>query len=127
MDQSLQKIEKLKSSKEISLIFQEGKSISAFPVRMFYRKTHFYNSSNFTIKTAFSVSKRNFKKAVDRNRIKRLLRENYRKNKYIVHKNTTSHQYAIIFIYTGRELPDHKIIEIKMKKLLSGFVDKEIV
>ena len=126
MNQSLNKIEKLKSAKEISLIFQEGKSISAFPVRMFYRKAQFLNTDSTIIKAAFSVSKKHFKKAVDRNRIKRLLRENYRKNKYIAYNNTTSHQYAIIFLYTGKEMPDHNLIQNKIKKLLSSFMEREL-
>ncbi|WP_317045208.1 ribonuclease P protein component [Formosa algae] len=73
------KTEKLKSKITIEKLFTEGKSVSAYPLRLVYLKTSF--EDNVTIKAGVSVSKRNFKLAVDRNRIKRLLREAYRLNK----------------------------------------------
>jgi len=73
MNASYPKKEKLKSEKLISKLFLEGKSVSAYPLRMVYLKTTFDEAVK--IKAGVSVSKRNFKKAVDRNRIKRLLRE----------------------------------------------------
>jgi len=79
--------EKLKSKAQIELLFAEGKSISKYPIRLIYKKTTI--EKEVPIKAAVSVSKRNFKKAVDRNHIKRLLRESYRKNKYLVLNNTT--------------------------------------
>ncbi len=116
------KIEKLKSKKEIELLFSEGKSISKYPIRLVYRKTTFEEKS--AIKAGVSVSKRNFKNAVDRNRIKRLLRESYRKNKYIV-PNTT-HQFSFMFLYSGKEMPDYFLVESKIKGILQKFVAHEI-
>ncbi|MGY3792448.1 ribonuclease P protein component [uncultured Aquimarina sp.] len=115
--------ERLKSKKEIDLIFSEGKSIARYPVRLIYRKTSSKNESS--IQTSVSVSKRNFKKAVQRNRIKRLLRESYRKNKYLV-INNTSHHFTFMFLYTGKEMPDYILIESKIKEILQKFVVKEI-
>ncbi|MBW1297574.1 ribonuclease P protein component [Aquimarina litoralis] len=115
--------ERLKSKKEIELIFSEGKSIAKHPVRLIYRKTTIETESS--IQATVSVSKRNFKKAVERNRIKRLLRESYRKNKYLVHTNT-SHHYTFMFLYTGKEMPDYKLIESKIKEILQKFIVKEI-
>lgn len=115
--------EKLKSKKEIELLFSEGKSISQYPIRLVYRPSFFNDEVSF--KVAVSVSKRNFKKAVDRNRIKRLLREAYRKNKLITIRNNTK-QFSFMFLYTGKEMPDYEFISSKMTKLLKKFVDQEM-
>lgn len=117
------KIEKLKSKKEIEFLFAQRNSVSQFPIRLFYRKTAF--NDPVKIKVGVSVSKKYFKKAVDRNRVKRLLRESYRKNKYLVLDNTT-HQYAFMFIYTGKDLPEYHKIESKLKAVLEKFKNKEL-
>ena len=83
MKATFSKIERLKSKKEIDILFSDGKSISKYPIRLVYKKTDF--NEKIKIRAGVSVSKRNFKKAVDRNFIKRLMRESYRKNKYIVY------------------------------------------
>lgn len=112
--------EKLKSEKLISQLFLEGKSVSAYPLRMVYLKTHF--EENVNIKAGVSVSKRHFKKAVDRNRIKRLLREAYRLQKGSFFNNMTT-QYAFMILYIGKEKPTYIEIDIKMKQLLQKFIE----
>ena len=74
-------------------------------------------------KVAFAVSKKNFKKAVDRNRIKRLMRESYRKNKYLLQEYCGEKEktLAILFIYTGKELPDYVGVEAKIILSLKRF------
>ena len=121
MSYSFSKIEKLKSKKQIEALFKEGKSISAYPLRIIYTKTEF--KDDVQIKTAVSVSKRNFKKAVDRNHIKRLLRETYRLNKADVFNNFTT-QYALMILYIGKDKPEFKTLNTTMKKLLEKFVSK---
>jgi ribonuclease P protein component len=76
-----------------------------------------------SIKTGVSVSKRNFKKAVDRNRIKRLLRESYRLQKGSYFNNITT-QYAFMILYIGKEMPNHTEVESKMKLLLGRFLNQ---
>ena len=122
MSESFGKKEKLKSKKEIELLFAEGKSIAKYPVRLVFKMASFEEDVAFKVGT--SVSKRYFKKAVDRNRIKRLMRESYRKNKYIV-ANTT-HQFTFMFLYTGKEMPEYDLIESKIKGILLKFVKQEI-
>ncbi len=122
MKATFNKKERLKSKKEIELLFSEGKSISKYPVRLVYRKSNF--EERIKIRTGVSVSKRNFKKAVDRNCIKRLMRESYRKNKYIV-PNTT-HQFTFMFLFSGKEMPEYSLIESKIKGILQKFVEQEI-
>jgi ribonuclease P protein component len=111
------KDEKLKSQKAIEQLFAEGKSVSAYPLRMVYL------DNQTQLKVGVSVSKRNFKLAVHRNRVKRLLREGYRLNKNLLIENKLDH-YTLMILYISKEMPDFKIIDKKMKALLTKFNDQ---
>jgi ribonuclease P protein component len=115
------KKERLKNPKLIEKLFLEGKSISVFPFRLIYLETTFEDGSK--IKTSVSVSKRNFKKAVDRNRIKRLLREAYRLNKPEYFNNITT-SYALMILYIGKDTTDFDSVNSKLKLLFSTFLEK---
>lgn len=117
MDFSYSKKDKLKSNKLIEKLFSEGKSISEFPLRLVYIKTELPN------KVGVSVSKKNFKRAVDRNRIKRLLRESYRLNKKMLIDNNIS-GYALMILYIGKDLPDYKLVSEKTQLVFSKFLNK---
>ena len=65
----------------------------------------------------FAVPKRNFKNAVDRNRIKRQIREAYRLQKYLL-KNEDGSKFALFFLYLGKEKLPYTSIDSGMKKLL---------
>ncbi len=118
MNRTYNKTEKLKSKKLIDKMFVEGKSVSAFPLRLVFLETDKKNGEN--IKTGVSVSKRNFKNAVDRNRVKRLLRETYRLHKDTYFNNITT-QYAFMILYIGKEKPTLTHLETKMKSLFEKF------
>ncbi len=122
MEQSYKKIEKLKSQKLIEKLFSDGKSVVAYPLRLVYIKTAFEDT--VPLKAGVSVSKRNFKKAVHRNRIKRLLREAYRLNKSAYFNNIPA-QYALMILYIGKSESDYKTISKKMNTLLDAFITKE--
>lgn len=113
--------EKLKSKKLFEKLFSEGKSVANFPLRLIYVKADF--KENVPFKTGVTVSKRNFKSAVKRNRIKRILRETYRLNKSIVFNNSTGN-YALLILYLGKEMPVSKDIHQKMIGLLEKFNKK---
>ena len=113
--------EKLKSKKLIDRLFTEGHSVSAFPLRLVYLSTSF--EDDVKAKTGVSVSKRNFKNAVDRNRIKRLLREAYRLNKADFFNNLTT-QHAFMILYIGKDKPTLAEVETRMKILFEKFSNK---
>lgn len=117
------KKEKLKSKKIIDQLFSEGKSVSAFPLRLVYLGITF--DDGVTIKTGVSVSKRHFKNATDRNRIKRLLREVYRLNKVTYFDNLTT-PHAFMILYIGKKKPDYSEIETHMKRLFEKFSNKAL-
>lgn len=119
MSQRYPKIEKLKSQKCIQKLFTEGQSVMAYPFRMVYTEADI--DPNVTFKTGVSVSKRHFKKAVDRNRIKRLMREAYRLQKGN-YQNEVTKSYAIMILYIGKETPEYPIVFKKMTQLLDKFI-----
>ncbi|MFD2542943.1 ribonuclease P protein component [Lacinutrix gracilariae] len=115
------KSEKLKSEKLITKLFTEGKSVSAYPLRLVYLETTFTEA--VSAKTGVSVPKRKFKKAVDRIRIKRVMREAYRLNKQNVFNNITT-QYAFMILYIGKEKPSYNQVETATKKVFNKFLAK---
>ena len=119
---SFGKKDKLKSKKTIEKLFSEGKSISVYPLRLVYLQTDF--EDNVMTKTGVSVSKRNFKNAVDRNRIKRLIREVFRLNKH-QYFNNISTQYAFMILYIGNDKPTFELTNSAMDKLFDKFLKAE--
>ncbi len=121
MSFTLGKEERLKSTKLIGKLYKEGKSIKNYPFRMVYIKSK--HTSNFPVQVGFSVPKRNFKRAVDRNRIKRLMREAYRLQKNIIYSNIDE-QYVFMISYISKEKCMYSDIESEMSKLLTLFIEK---
>ena len=120
MRQTFNKQERLKSRKLIQQLFAEGKSLNAFPLRLIYLPED--HGSPYKIQAGVTVSKRNFKKAVQRNRIKRKVREAYRKNKEIVYASEDTKKHIFMFIYQGNTELEYRAIEDKMKELLREFL-----
>ncbi|QLE01058.1 ribonuclease P protein component [Galbibacter sp. BG1] len=119
MDQSFPKKEKLKSATLISTLFTEGNSVSKYPLRLVFMEIE----ETEKIKTAVSVSKRSFKKAVDRNRIKRLMREAYRLNKHLFLNTVKENSLAFMFLYTGKEMPTLEKLNSSMLRIHQKFED----
>lgn len=121
MDKTYNKHEKLKSKKLIDKLFTEGQSVSAYPFRMVYIKTTSEDADR-DVKTGVSVSKKYFKKAVDRIQIKRLMREAYRLNKTTYFNNITT-SYAFMILYIGSSKPTYNHVEQSMNKLFKKFTN----
>jgi ribonuclease P protein component len=119
MDFKYPKSEKLKSKTTIDAMFAEGKSISKFPLRLVYQPVDLID--NQMIKMGVSVSKRNFKKAVDRNYFKRVLRECYRLNKHQLIENLDQ-AYAFMFFYQTKERLSYQEINEKTIQLFDKFI-----
>lgn len=102
--------EKLKSRKLIKRIFEEGEAIKSYPILI-----RFVLKDADTHSVGVSVSKRNFKKAVDRIKIKRQLREAYRLNKKEL-QNINS-KYAMMIIFIGKKKMTSKDIQETVKSL----------
>ena len=114
------KHEKLKSKTTIDLLFSEGNSVSKFPLRLIYVENKEENAE--LIKMGVSVSKKYFKKAVDRNYYKRVLRETYRLNKQLLIDNLEK-PYAFMFFYQTKERLSYQEIEEKTIQLFQKFIE----
>jgi len=117
---TLGKQERLKRKKLIEKLYTEGKSLKVFPLRMMYVQTE--HTSNYPAQMGVSVPKRNFKHAVDRNRIKRLMRETYRKNKSIVY-DALDKPHVFMISYLAKDTWSYADLEQKMQRLLTLFVE----
>ncbi|GAK95888.1 ribonuclease P protein component [Nonlabens tegetincola] len=107
------KNQKLKSRKLIEQLFKDGKSIKSGPLRLVYLPVE------KETQIGVSVSKRYFKKAVDRNRLKRLLREAYRLSQHDFPFD--KQPIAGMFIYHSNRMPEYTFLENQMKKLIKKY------
>ena len=116
---TLSKSERLKSRKQIDFLFKEGKHFRVGPIKVVYR---FEQDGIESLQFGVTAPNRNFKRAVDRNRIKRLMREAWRLNcvdlKLELQKK--SKYLVVFFIFSGRELPIFNEIEEKTKKAIGN-------
>ena len=121
---SYNKTEKLKSRKALNALFSRGKTFSVFPLKLFYMPME--SVTEQAIQAGVGVSARHFKKAVDRNRIKRLLRECYRLNKLSLHATIKANEkkIAVFFLYIGKELPEYTLLNEKMQEALTKLEEK---
>jgi len=115
------KKERLTSKKTIDRLFTEGKNFSAFPLVLKYELSSTAEVVEPLVQIAISVPKRKVKFAVDRNRLKRQLREAYRLNKsQLLEKvNKLNQSLALFLIYNGGETADYHLLETKLKVLLN--------
>ncbi len=118
---TLCKDERLSRKKIIDELHEKGQSIKTPAIILIYHLCEL--PCDFPAQVMVTVGKRNFKRAHDRNRIKRLMREAYRKQKSIVYTSLQEKekQAALLFIFTGRSLPNAQYAFGKISELLKRF------
>ena len=124
MNQTFTKDERLSKKILISKLFEEGEKRFSYPFRVTILK--FPIPTNYPVQLLISVPKSLFRKAVDRNRIKRLIREAYRKNKYLLYESLAErHEQMMICIqYTPKEILSYQLIHEKIIVLLQRLKDE---
>ena len=120
MSTTFPKHQKLKSRKDIKALFEEGKVVTKYPVKLLWLPLDQQDT-----RAGFAVAKRNFKRAVTRNKIKRLMREAYRlqKQEIQVHDKT----FTLLFLYIGKDIASFKTIDKAVLGALKKLPHKQTV
>lgn len=133
---TLGKEERLKSRKLIDQLFKSGKGFSVFPFRVYYLRPGQLpakpaspanpakkqpNAATSLLQFGVGVGTKNFKHAVDRNRVKRITREAYRLQKEALQQavQLKREPFVIFLIYTGKELPEYQLASEKVAVILN--------
>jgi len=111
------KKEKLCSKLAIDALFKSGKSFKEYPIRVVYMPLE---ESDAAAKLLITVPKKRFKKAVSRNKVKRLIRETYRLNKSEIIEiwQAQGKYFALAFVYIGNDIPVYGDLNETMKRIL---------
>jgi ribonuclease P protein component len=115
---TLHKQERLCSQKTIEELFNGGDSFLAYPLKVVFRLTE--TRQPYPAQAAFTASKRNFKRAVKRNILKRRMREAYRLNKasFYAELGQKERDLALMFVFIGKDIAEYITIE---KAMISAF------
>ncbi len=124
MKQTFKKEERLHSKKLIGQLFARGDSFFVYPFKVIYLPVS--ENSSIPAQVLISVSKKKFKSAVKRNRIKRLIREAYRKNKqFLTNENPQNKTLLMAFIYVADTIMEYHDIEKKIILILQRLKSKD--
>jgi len=120
---TFKKGERLKSRKTIQTLFDQNSSIKSYPFKLVWINEP--NIEKFTLKMGVSVSKKIFKTAVKRNRIKRKMRECLRLNKSIIQNKIVYKKMNLSFmiLYIGSDIVTYNEFDSKIKQLLIRLTD----
>lgn len=116
-DLQFPKHQRLTHKKRIAELFADGVSVKAFPFRL-----KFLTNSLAYHRILIGVPKRNIPLASNRNRIKRVMREIFRLNQHQLKANPN--HFDILFIFTGKELPNFNLVEYKFLHLIEKIKEK---
>ena len=113
--------ERLKSRKIIGSLFKGGESLVAYPLRVVWTVLPPDVTSEFPAQVSISVSKRLFKTAVARNRLKRQIREAYRLQKAAFYEKLVGRRIALMLMYIAKEPLPYTEIEKGVRKMVRKF------
>jgi len=122
MSLTFNKEERLKHKKLIEKLFKKGHVLKAFPLKLIYLQQE--HKGKYPIKIGFSVPKKKIKQAVNRNRIKRQLRESYRLNKADIYK-LLDKKYIMMIIFIDDKKYDSQLLKIKMTQIFQEFITRQ--
>jgi ribonuclease P protein component len=122
--QTFKKGERLCSKKSIAELFEKGNSFYSFPFQVIWHVSS--AETKFPAQVAISVSKKLFRRAVQRNLIKRRIRESYRKNKQILYDFLVKKESGLnlIIIFKGDTIPDYPETERSLKTALDKLINE---
>ncbi len=121
-----QKKDKLKSRKQTQFLFSNGHSINAFPIKLIYTIESTPELTEGLLQAGVGAPSRIFRKAVSRNRVKRLLRESYRLQKpnFFTQIQLAQKKVSLFFLYTDKIVLTQKEIEDKLSFALTQLAQK---
>lgn len=113
------KEERIKSPLRVNQVFAEGIQAFSHPFKYYFVATP-TTEEEAKLMVCFSVPKKRYKRATDRNKIKRLCKENFRLNKEIFYNKAPAMKMEVYFIFIGKEMPDYHEVEKGMKSVLNS-------
>jgi ribonuclease P protein component len=124
MNKTFGRAERLKSRKQIEALVKDGRSIAAEPLRMIWKETS--EAQKRPVNATVAVSKRNFKRAVDRNKLKRRMREAYRRHKNELYQALAlkDKKIDLMFFHVSKQMSGYESIETGMKNALQKLLGK---
>lgn len=124
MSEHFGKAYKLCSKIQIDAIFEDKKTIKTFPFVLYYKEID--TTYDVPFKIVISAPKRNHRKAVHRNRVKRIIKEVLRKNKADLESFLlqSDKKLALFLIYTSKDLPAYDLLEKKIIVLLNRLIEQ---
>ncbi len=126
LKEGLPKSQRIYKKKAVQTLFEEGKGFSFYPFRVIVHLYDAENQEDALPRILVSVSKKRFHHAFKRNRVKRLIRESWRKNKAELMKlcQANNKTFDVALVYNATVILTYQEIEGKMKQVVERLVEK---